>query len=107
MKVEFNHAGYGRTIPFMMPFKDPNKEEGNGIKTFRDILDDWNSEDGKYGARRYMKYSYIHFKYKYDKRYKRHIYYLDDEFYGKNPKNGGVHYDDNIMVINLYEAKMI
>lgn len=107
MKVEFNHAGYGRTIPFMMPFKDPNKNEGNGIKTFTEILDDWNSKDGKYGARRYMKYSYIHFKYKYDKYHKQHIYYLDDEFYGENPKNGGVHYADNVMTINLYEAKMI
>ena len=130
MKVEFNHAGYGRTIPFMMPFWDPKKRydkeddtlpQKQGIKTFREILDDWNSEkdengiwrnegnitDGQYGARQYMKYSYIHFKYKYDKIHKQHIYYLDDEFYGKYPKDGGVHYQDNVMTINLYEAKMI
>ena len=54
-----------------------------------------------------MKYSYIHFKYKYDKIHKQHIYYLDDEFYGTNPEDGGVHYQDNVMTINLYEAKMI
>ena len=130
MKVEFNHAGYGRTIPFMMPFWDPKKRydkendtlpQKQGIKTFREILDDWNSTkdeneiwrnegnitDGQYGARQYMKYSYIHFKYKYDKIHKQHIYYLDDEFYGTNPEDGGVHYQDNIMTINLYEAKMI
>lgn len=130
MKVEFNHAGYGRTIPFMMPFWDHkkryNKEndklpQKQGIKTFREILDDWNSTkdeneiwrnegsitDGQYGARQYMKYSYIHFKYKYDKIHKQHIYYLDDEFYGTDPENGGVHYKDNVMTINLYEAKMI
>lgn len=123
MKVEFNHAGYGRTIPFMMPFWDPNKttytdKEGKehqknkemGIKTFREILNDWNEEVGsdmQYGARQYMKYSYIHFKYKYDKIHKQHIYYLDDEFYGTNPEYGGVHYQDNVMTINLYEAKMI
>lgn len=123
MKVEFNHAGYGRTIPFMMPFWDPNKttyidKEGKeqqknkkmGIKTFREILDDWNEEVGsdmQYGARHYLKYSYIHFKYKYDKIHKQHIYYLNDEFYGTDPKNGGVHYNDNVMTINLYEAKMI
>ena len=130
MKVEFNHAGYGRTIPFMMPFWDPKKRydkendtlpQKQGIKTFREILDDWNSEkdengiwqgeegitDGQYGARQYMKYSYIHFKYKYDKIHKQHIYYLDDEFYGTNPEYGGVHYQDNVMTINLYEAKMI
>lgn len=123
MKVEFNHAGYGRTIPFMMPFWDPNKttytdKEGKehqknkemGIKTFREILDDWNEEVGsdmQYGARQYMKYSYIHFKYKYDKIHKQHIYYLNDEFYGTDPEYGGVHYQDNVMTINLYEAKMI
>ena len=128
MKVEFNHAGYGRTIPFMMPFWDPVKFEKatdkplkeRGIKTFKEILNDWNSTkdeneiwrnegnitDGQYGARQYMKYSYIHFKYKYDKIHKQHIYYLDDEFYGTNPEDGGVHYQDNVMTINLYEAKM-
>ena len=131
MKVEFNHAGYGRTIPFMMPFWDmykyknaPDKDKPlkeKGIKTFKEILNDWNSTkdengiwrnednitDGQYGARQYMKYSYIHFKYKYDKIHKQHIYYLDDEFYGTDPENGGVHYKDNVMTINLYEAKMI
>lgn len=131
MKVEFNHAGYGRTIPFMMPFWDPVKYKKatatdkplneKGIKTFKEILNDWNSikdeneiwrnegniTDGQYGARQYMKYSYIHFKYKYDKIHKQHIYYLDDEFYGTNPEDGGVHYQDNVMTINLYEAKMI
>ena len=138
MKVEFNHAGYGRTIPFMMPFWDHKKRydkendklpQKQGIKTFREILNDWNSTkdeneiwqceikeeekiktintDGQYGARQYMKYSYIHFKYKYDKIHKQHIYYLDDDFYGTDPENGGVHYKDNVMTINLYEAKMI
>lgn len=139
MKVEFNHAGYGRTIPFMMPFWDPYKYKytkktdrplkEKGIKTFKEILNDWNSikndngvwqceikeeetiktinTDGQYGARQYLKYSYIHFKYKYDKIHKQHIYYLDDDFYGTDPENGGVHYKDNVMTINLYEAKMI
>lgn len=48
MKVEFNHAGYGRTIPFMMPFWDKHKWENDntkmGIKTFQEIIDDWNSQ---------------------------------------------------------------
>lgn len=123
MKVEFNHAGYGRTIPFMMPFWDPNKttyedENGNeiaktkskGFKTFREILDDWNEEQGsdmQYGARKYMKYSYIHFKCKYDKLHKQYIYYLDDDFYGDNVADGGVHFTDNVITLNLYEAKMV
>ena len=115
MKVEFNHAGYGRTIPFMCPFRDPNKSEGNGFKSFQDILNDWSvaeskwgtDDDTRYGIRKYLKYSYIHFKYRYDKDNKRHVYYLDDEFYGTNTSNGGVHFDDNAITINLYEAKIV
>lgn len=115
MKVEFNHAGYGRTIPFMCPFRDPNKNEGNGFKSFNDILmdwsvseEDWGSDtDKRYGIKKYLKYSYIRFKYKYDKITKRHVYYLDDKFYGTNVKNGGVHFEDNAITINLYEAKIV
>jgi hypothetical protein len=115
MKVEFNHAGYGRTIPFMCPFRDPNKNEGNGFKSFNDILmdwsvseEDWGSDtDKRYGIKKYLKYSYIRFKYKYDKITKRHVYYLDDEFYGTNVNNGGVHFEDNAITINLYEAKIV
>ena len=108
MKVEFNHAGYGRTIPFMMPFWDNKKwPSRKGIKTFEEILADWKNEnntDGPYGIQQYLKYSYIHFKYKYDKlsKPKRHVYYLDDEFYGD-----GVHFEDNAITINLYEAKIV
>ena len=113
MKVEFNHAGYGRTIPFMMPFWDNKKwPSKKGIKTFEEILADWKNEsgtDGPYGIQQYLKYSYIHFKYKYDKlsKPKRHVYYLDDEFYGTDVKNGGVHFEDNAITINLYEAKIV
>ena len=157
MKVEFNHAGYGRTIPFMMPYWDKQKwnkdNEKSGIKTFDEILNDWKSKkytyknknkdkpndlktedeylklseeerknylllevfewkvnnteetDGHYGMRQYMKFSYIHLKYKYDKDNDKHIYYLDPETYGNidfpNGKDG-----NKEIVINLYEAKV-
>ena len=162
MKVEFNHAGYGRTIPFMMPYWDKQKwnKEKSGIKTFEEILNDWKSKkytyqnednpkdlktedeylqlseeerknyslldvfkwkvgntetDGHYGMRQYMKFSYIHLKYKYDKDNDKHIYYLDPETYCKidpedkkvcnvdfpNGKDG-----NKEIVINLYEAKV-
>ena len=157
MKVEFNHAGYGRTIPFMMPYWDKQKwnkdNEKSGIKTFDEILNDWKSKkytyknknkdkpndlktedeylklseeerknylllevfewkvnnteetDGHYGMRQYMKFSYIHLKYEYDKDNDKHIYYLDPETYGNidfpNGKDG-----NKEIVINLYEAKV-
>ena len=140
MKVEFNHAGYGRTIPFMMPFWDNKKwSDKEGIKTFEEILADWKiyrlktnnkirktveeynklddnekalyelvyEGDGPYGIQQYLKYSYIHFKYCYDKATKRHVYYLDDEFYGTDPSKGGVHFTNNKITLNLYEARIV
>ena len=148
MKVEFNHAGYGRTIPFMMPYWDKQKwnNKKSGIKTFDEILNDWKSKkytyknkdkdkpndlkteddylklseeqrknyllldvfkwkinntetDGHYGIKQYMKFSYIHLKYEYDKDNDKHIYYLDPETYGNINGNKEI-------VINLYEAKV-
>ena len=163
MKVEFNHAGYGRTIPFMMPYWDKQKwnknNENSGIKTFDEILNDWKSKkytyknkdkpndlkteddylklseqqrknyllldvfkwkvnntetDGHYGMRQYMKFSYIHLKYKYDKDNDKHIYYLDPETYCKiDPEKEKCNIDfpkgkdgNKEIVINLYEAKV-
>ena len=100
MKVEFNHAGYGRTIPFMMPYKD----ERGGVKTFEEVVRDWKYEKGViygYDMDEYQKYSYIRMKYKYDKVGKRHVYYLDDEVYG-----GGVSDENEVLTLNLYEAKV-
>lgn len=89
MKVEFNHAAYGRTIPFMMPYKE------RGIKTLSEIVADW--KDDGYTLEDYINYSYIHLKYKYDATRRRYVYYLDPNTYGN------VQGDTNI-VLNLYEA---
>ena len=126
MKVEFNHAGYGRTVPFMMPYWDRKKwrshpvRKNGGIKGIEEILEDWNDvksvdsegnvtwrdgTDGHYGIRQYAKFSYIHLKYRYDKESDRHIYYLDPDTYGDidYPKGD----DGNRYIeINLYEAKV-
>jgi hypothetical protein len=115
MKVEFNHAGYGRTLPFMMPYWDKKKWNNakKGIKTLQEILDDWNAvkqengtwpsgKDGHYGIRQYAKFSYIHLKYQYDRENDKHIYYLDPDTYDTSVTNQ----DENEIVINLYEAKV-
>ena len=111
MKVEFNHAGYGRTIPFMMPYKDKDddgKEKGE-VKTFKEIVGDWRptEEEGKYvgyGIKRYLKYSYIHLKYQYDTVDKRHVYYVDTDLYKGTDKS--IYGIDNTMKFDLYEAKI-
>ena len=96
MKVEFNHAGYGRNIPMMAPYWD----DGSGFKTNEEIIGDWSSGGG-YGIKKYTRYSYIHLKAKYDINTKRHIYYLDPDTYGVNQA-----VDGNVININLYEARI-
>ncbi|CCZ13226.1 unknown [Prevotella sp. CAG:1092] len=108
MKVEFNHAGYGRNIPFMMPFYDIKKHpNGEGkIKSLDEIVKDFEGkgEDAPYGIRQYLKYSYVRWKYRYDKDTRKHIYYLDRDTYGNYDDN--IDDDDKILKINLYEAKI-
>lgn len=108
MKVEFNHAGYGRMLPFMMPFYDYKKEGKYGIKTFEEIVADWRDGRG-YGIRKYLKYSYIHLKCRYDKEKEKHVYYLDPDTYGPYAyyrHEGQNDTSPNEMELNLYEAKL-
>lgn len=96
MKVELNHAGYGRTIPFMAPFWDYTTDNRRGFKQNSEIINDWHG-DG-YGIQKYIKYSYIKFNYMYDKSRNRHVYYPDPERYGD--------FSGNVLDINLYEARV-
>lgn len=108
LKIEFNHAGYGRTIPFFMPYFDYKKEGKYGIKTFEEIMYDWRVGNG-YGIRKFNKYSYIHFKCRYDKENDRRVYYLDPETYGDWAFYGNKTNDDsspNELEINIYEGKV-
>lgn len=116
MRVEFNHAGYGRTIPFMMPYVRENEIE-NGtyterkIKSFQDICTDWSKpQDGTeeevdygYNGVRYIKYSHIKWKYRYDKDTQKYIYYLDPELYGRSVISETNGHGNNI-ILNLYEG---
>lgn len=121
MRVDFNHAGYGRTIPFMMPYVTENelkdsKYTKKKIKTFEEIASDWSEvdldnnfsakDDDKigYGSVKYIKYAYIKWKYRYDKDTQKHIYYLDPDIYGESviSTNGHGH---NI-ILNLYEGRI-
>lgn len=115
LRIEFNHAGYGITSPMMMPYVDPKKHNGDkGIKSFGDILKDWNGEgdDKPYGIKQYLKFIHLKFKYQYDPKGKRFVYYLDDEIYGSDKmkaeedKYGTYDEATGCLTINLYEAKI-
>lgn len=105
LKVELNHARYGRTIPFMVPYiteaesADPSPDNPyrnrKGFKTSSEV-----NNDNGYDIKKYKKYSYIRLKYCYDKENGRHVYFLDPEYYSSSVNS------QNILNINLYEAKV-
>ena len=100
MKVEFNHSGFGRTIPFMMPYSE-NSDGEKSIKSFQDIVDDFTNPEQAYTMSDYLKYSYIHLKYAYDVENQKHRYFIDPQTYGTQVVS-----QDNELIINLYEAKI-
>ncbi|MBP5722463.1 MAG: hypothetical protein J6X18_02625, partial [Bacteroidales bacterium] len=100
MRVEFNHAGYGRIIPFTMPYFSNGLESDD---TFRNVAEQWTGENNGWGVQKNEKYSYIHFKYVYDKETNRHVYYLDTDMYGM----GSYYYGNpDELELDLYEAKI-
>lgn len=135
MRVEFNHAGYGRVIPFMMPYirksEEKLKENSPGyerytatdrkdkIKTFDDICYDWSEIDIDRGIEKeHLKdesdigYSavrymkYCHIKWKY--RYDKHT---QKHIYYLDPDvyGKGVTSENNHgnnIILNLYEGKI-
>lgn len=126
LHVDLNHARFGRSIPLMMPYFGSKNDEWdekdkenipdnittwydsnmqNGVKSFYDIVEDWQPKHGGYNMQRYLRYSFIHFKGCFDKDYNRYIYYLDEEQYGPNINNL---FDDETNTLNLvlYEAKI-
>ena len=104
MRVDFNHAGYGRVVPMTMPYVYGTND--NHVMSIYDIADKWqnpSAENWGWGVRANEKYSYIHLKYMYDSDSKRHVYYLDPDTYGT-----GSYYDStpDELEINLYEPKI-
>lgn len=102
MKVDFNHAGFGRIIPMTMPYSYDNNS--NHIYTMSEIYDLWNKNNSSnygWGIRVNEKFSYIHFKYCYDPISMKHVYYLDTDTYGNSICN------DDTIELNFYEPKIV
>ena len=98
MKIEFNHAGYGRTIPFIIPmaWKD---EDNSGNKTPVSALTLDNLEELKRGVNLEDSYaqSYIPLYAVYDFKRKRYAYVFDRRY---------INVDENEnLIFNLFEIK--
>ena len=100
MRVDFNHAGYGRVVPMTLPYL--SNTNANKIYTFAEIEGKWTEGDG-WGVRVNEKYSYIHFKYVYDSQSGRHVYYLDPDTYGLGLFENSM---PDYLELNLYEPKI-
>ena len=135
MRVEFNHAGYGRVIPFMMPYirksEEKLKENSPGyerytetnrddkIKTFDDICYDWSEididkgiknehlkDDSDIGYSAVRYMKYCHIKWKY-----RYDKQTQKHIYYLDPDvyGKGVTSENNHgnnIILNLYEGKI-
>lgn len=100
MRVDFNHAGYGRVVPMTMPYLDGSN--ANRIYSMEEIAEIWNTNGG-WGIRTNEKFSYIHFKCVYDSTTRKHVYYLDNDTYGTSTYEDGT---PNELELNLYEPKI-
>lgn len=98
LKVQFNHAGLGKTINFMTLFRKNN----DGNKQMIDWSSYYNFNKFKDGCSLNDLYdhTYIEIKVKYDLQNKRFCYYLPDWMSEKNTKN------KNVMRLSLFEIKI-
>lgn len=95
LKIEFNHAGYGRTIPFMMPME----QNTNGLYT---ILKYGNKFPfNGYPINELYERMFIPIKLIYDYPNNRYVYYLP-----LDPKIEENKIENNKLIFNLFEIKV-
>lgn len=102
MKAEFNHAGYGRTIPFMMPVeikKDEKTEveEVVGIKSISEFIEGFPLSE-------IYRQMFIELNVIYDAVNQRYVYYLPEKLNEQMFKMKDT--EDKKMVFNLFEIKI-
>lgn len=92
MKVEFNHAKYGKTIPFLY-FTDTSNNPSNSIKKTYLITENGGK---KIDMKSYFKDLYIEMRVQYDENTRSYMYYL--------PYNNSG--DNSDIIFNLFEPKI-
>ena len=97
LKVEFNHAGEGRTINFILPYKKNDTEYELYNFTNENDLNEF-----KKGVRlnELYKYMYIPLECVYDEVNKRYCYYMPSKLCKNDDK-------ESVMRFNLYELKIM
>ena len=103
MKVEFNHAGVGKTIPFSIPMKWEEKTSGETHPTTALTLTDEELKKG-YPLSYVYAQSYIPLYAVYDFKNKEYAYVFDDRYFINHSKNKI--YNDGVINLNLFELKI-
>ena len=97
MKIEFNHAGEGRTVNMTMPFKY-NKDGDVELMNLSPNSEDYNEFLKGYDLKELYEHLFIPIKVVYDGTNNRYCYYL--------PEGLVKHDNKDIMKFNLYELKI-
>lgn len=98
LKVDFCHAGYGLTIPFIIPTK---KENGVATPLYLGNSEDLEKLKNGVTANDLYDNLFIPINIRYDEKLKKYIYYLPDNLV-ENVYTGT---NDDIMEFNLFELK--
>lgn len=104
MKVEFNHAKYGRVVPFVMPSEDGGDGKINVIEPtdskfpIHYMMMDEHDEYSKVNWDKLNKDMYIKVYIKYDDLHHQYVWYL--------ARNKEEYETDNKMVLNLFEPRV-
>ena len=99
MKVEFNHAGIGKTVAFMLPTKVDS--EGKATPLYLSEEGDLEALKKGFALTDIYKQTYIPIKIKYDDAVNKYVYYLPDNI----RENSYLGVDNEIMEFNLFETK--
>lgn len=99
LKIDFNHAGIGRTIPLMLPRK--NMEDGVGEPLYLHNDEDLKELKKGFKLKDIYKQLYIPIDVIFDDKMNKYVYYLPD----KLRENESLNVDNDIMEFNLFEVK--
>ena len=102
MKVEFNHAGIGKTIQFMLPRHTVTiEEEQHDVPLYVHNEQDVEILRQGFPMQDIYKQIYIPINIVYDEESNKYVYYLPDEL----RENEELNVDNEIMEFNLFEVK--
>jgi hypothetical protein len=101
LRIDFNHAGIGKTIPLIIPRK--NIKDDNEVGEPLYIHNDKDLEVLKEGfkLKDIYKQLFIPIDVIFDDKTNRYVYYLPNEL----RENASLNVDDDIMEFNLFEVK--